>query len=245
MKNQDVLNPAIDLSQDIGDLERQRLEYRKYLPLWNSRSLVEEYIHGNMAVVLDLVPRYESNVERTIAVNTNSVEIVQPTRLIFHRSSGDTGVANDWSQQKVLISNVQLVESEQAVIPSTVRLYVVPHPVKQHRSDHIYISPIHRRVEFLQGVPEGKFCVSVCDGGVDLVKGGNPSVIKGSSEVMNGIPENQSNFSDEVISYRGIEFQRHNSSFRIVLNAGSVTVLQSQDRRVEVCDMLFGPVNLE
>jgi hypothetical protein len=75
-KLQNTLDPTVDLVKDGSNQNRQRLQYRKYIPSWRGRSLVEEYSNGNMAVVLDLVARDKSNVERAVPLDSVGVQIL-------------------------------------------------------------------------------------------------------------------------------------------------------------------------
>jgi len=238
------LEPTLDLVHRAGDVERQFFQYRDYLPLWNGRSLVEEYAHGNVAVLLDLVPRKHINVEGSIAANSESVKFVRPTTLVFHSSIGNAGVANHWRQQKVLVTDVQIVESPDGIISSTVRLYIRPHPIEQSRTGYIYLSPSQRSVEFLQTVPERELKMSDINGGIDMQHGRNPDVVKRCPEIMNGVSKDECYFLDDTASPRRIVLERDNSSFRILLNSGSVTVLQVLDRCADISNVFFGPVLL-
>ncbi len=240
------LDPSIDLTQNVCDMERQLLDYSRYFPsCWNGRSLSEEYRKGNMAVILDLVPRREIHVERAVSFDSVGVQFMRPTSLVFHSSVVDARVAYDWRQQTVLVRDVQIVESAQAIIPSTVRLYIRPHSIEQPRSGHVYISPRQRRVELLQCFSERELGVAVHHGGTDLPHNGNPGVIKRGSEIVDGIPEHESYFVDETGSFGGIVFERHDSTFRVVLNSGNVTILQLSDRCFDIRDVLFGPIDFE
>jgi hypothetical protein len=230
--------------QNSEDAVLKKAQCRRYLNILKRTSLAEQYANGKLAMILDVVPYREVEVEGTVPVHGEGRDILGSSRLILHRSAFESAVSDYWNQQLVLIDNIEIVKSPEGIIPSTIRLYVGDDRLVDSRCGQIYVSSAQLTFETLARFGEGESRVLVNDGEIDPLRDNKPCVIQRGSEIVNGVPDNQGHLPKQSRGVPRMILEGLCAYCTIYVDRGNVTLLQRQGRTIDVRNMLLGPVNL-
>jgi hypothetical protein len=225
------------------DAAFKKAEARRYIHMFKWAPVAEDYIDAKVAMILDVVPRSKVEVDGTIATGAVRPNFVL-ARFILHHSARKSAVANYWDQQLVLVNHIEIVKGVDGVIPSTVGLYAEHNRFKHRGASDVYINAPKFSFELWPRLVEHKSCPLTNFGGIDSPEHSKPSVVQGRPEVVNSVSKNQGHFTEQSRLIMGLVLERLPSSCSIYLYRGNVTLLQRQDRAVDVGDMLLGPLQL-
>jgi hypothetical protein len=249
--------PAKELAQEqLERFNRARDFYGDPLKRWNDRftpertSYVEEYCRGRMALVLDcnfpVVGVAESDAARFAKVVGRSFE--GNVLVILKANVAKLHKLQYWDKHLMLVPDIQLVKAPEGGISSLVGF----NHIEDKRSDwngnllffQSTIQPGYKfipRIEDWESRPLGGLPAAMHDDDpvVEMVKGAS-QIVESISDGKSGVVHGESGFID-------IDSQKICSLLRVILNAKTVEVrlCEGAQQRIQICDVLVGPFNLE
>lgn len=220
-----------------------RDELRQLMKRWDNRltlkrlSWAELYLKGRICIVLYVsfgtgreTLDYSVRSDARVIANGNDISV-----LVFSVNCENDDPENN-DQEAMFIRNVQIVQSVQGIIPSTVRFYRINNEVIDVRSRSLYFSTFSLTYKFLPLFKEWEFAGPISN---DLVH----HQIEGRMKVVDGISNNQGN----AIWERVDPLERENivSSICIFLDTKTAKIsLKPIKKGIEISDVLIGPFDL-
>jgi hypothetical protein len=160
-----------------------------------------------------------------------------------HLSKGQSKDGHGRYNQMVFVNNVQMVESEQGIIPSSVWLYDILDEGDNIGRDSLYCSLSNGLYTFLPCLPKREIRVSRGSAAAQAHKLIG-DVIETGAQVMDDIANNQGDFIRCLSGH--FEHQGRFSCLRILLDVKTVSVRLSKcgEHVIELLDVLIGPFDL-
>ena len=206
--------------------------------------IIDNYGSGKLALLFGVRPFADSNaIRRSLEVPISEARPALPF-FIFEFNSVDTPLRQDGNKKPMFISNVEIVDGPNGLIPSIARFYRVEHKPIQIRGGNIYASLRHPSFKFFNGLADREFCPIIDKGWNQSLDSLQPGIVEGAIEIVDSIPEHQRNIV-EGRSIAEIVYQEFVSCMRINVDSGSVSFVKFGDAEFDVLDVLLGPVNLE
>ena len=180
----------------------------------------------------------------------NFIAEFQRARFLPERNRHSTDISpptayecRDSDQESMFVSDVEFMEIPKRVVSSRVRLYRA-NDFFRARSHHLYFSLADGRCIFLGGLANRKIGISVRGAATSFNKLPN-KMVEGTSQIMNGIAEDQRDFVWDGTDFRDIK--RHVLNFRLFLDSENIrlSITEGADLRVQNLNVLFGPFNFE
>lgn len=230
--------------QDLEDgmrIERDRVRYMERAVAQSS--FLDNYLCGNFSILLDVPFGTNGNIIGGRLKCGPSASFDNFTSLIFKFDAFNGRQLNDWNQEPMFVSNVELVNGPDGRIPSIVRLYLGHHEVKEIGGGTVYFSPPERDFKIVQGGINRKFGELAEGGGKESFNCLHPGIVKSALKIVKDIPQHQCNIGSKSLVTK-IMFDGFASSLRINLDCGSVGIWQYADARFDIGDMLIGPFDL-
>jgi hypothetical protein len=220
------------------------------LEMWNNRftfqgqSIVEQYQQARLTLVCDLDIRVaDARMNRRPIVdddpipNSNLLASVVFRQNAVHRSD-----LHEWKQKPVFVSNVEVVEGPEGVIPSLVGFYDIHDEVSDLFGGLLYQSTIDCAYHTIPGFSKRESSVVV----VAAKPSENDFVdrkIQSAFEVVESIPDDKSKVIWKGLS--GIDLHDIVSELAVRMDAESVRVhSKCNDHLVKIVDVMLGPFDL-
>ncbi len=216
---------------------------RELFERWENRltvegiSFAEKYIEGRISIILYVqFGAAEISVKQSVGADARGQGDREVSVLVFGVNINGDNIENN-DQAAMLINDVQIVQSVQGIIPSTVGLYRINYQVADFRTRSLYFSTVNRAYEFLSFFKEWKLSTSIRirDGLAD-------HQIESRMKIVNGVSDNQSRIGWEF----KVDLETDISSLAIFLDVQTarVSVSKPLHKGVEVTDVLIGPFDL-
>jgi hypothetical protein len=234
--------------QYLNRLERDHskdFEHIHYVEMLHRQSVLEQYSDGRLSVVLDVVVRGNVNEMGGALCDGPRIAPNYFAMLIFHHQIFDDRRIQDWNEQVMLVRNVQTVKSVEAVIPSTVRLYIVDNPLKKVGDGKFYPPTIEGTSDVYLSLSNREFRVGLRSPGEEPLDCANPSVVERAPQIVDGISRDDSQTTQEVLFFWKVIFDRNPPMLWVDFNRGNITVWNREASGIEVRDVLLGPIDLE
>ena len=225
--------------------------FREVLKVSNYRHALEHgdlnlgkhYIDGDLALILHFAAGSEIEKECSVPGNGEGIPCNDLPILILHNDVLNNTNAHQWSQQPVLIRNVQIVKEFEKTIPTDyVRLYIGDNPVKESRAKNVYFSILERVFYVLPGLPSGEFGVTVQFRNCMPLDGAEVSVLHGNPQIVDSISDNHSHFGSDFGDIRRKVLDCF-SAFFIRLDCRSVSIWKRGNNCRQFRNMFLGPFN--
>lgn len=193
-------------------------------------------IVGNGGNVNDLIACYERDEAIFIEPNVHALSDIHPP--FVHGSGND-------EQKVVLVDNIELMEQPERLIESLVRLYRTD-DVKRIWSDLLYFSITDGRLVLLGGISDWKVNALVGTPACRFNKLPH-QVIQRSSEIVDGISDNQRNVIRNRFDTGNIKRSVLKFGYRMRLGSKCIglSLNKNPDGGFQVADVLFGPFNFQ
>lgn len=238
---------ASQIKKSAGDEYREMAQRWKNAAMLERHSVAEKYVAGCLALVCDLDIFLASGDLDEVAVARNSRQFTNDkrlARLVFKAEVPDVLEMDLGNEEFMLVQNVQCVKLPDGLpIPSSVRLYGVQDEVADPFGGLMFKSAIDGVFHFLPGLVYREFCeLRPLPGGRELNIAGR--IIQSGSQVVNSIPDNAHQSLGNTLKRNDIEAIV--AGMRIVLDGDFVRVstLVSRKLRVQLSDVLLGPLDL-
>lgn len=229
-----------DANRRLSELS-QRAEH---VNIVSGRSLVEDYNHCDLSLILDFAPLQNFDPVRA-GTGQCPIERAHVAPWILYLQAVQEGNVKEWNQQSMFISPVEYVNGPHGTIPSVVGLYLGDYEIVEAGSGLVYFSIPKRIFQKLTSRVNGEFVRLLgSDHGV-FHQRTDPRVIKSAFEIMNRVPDHQSKVAGVLAPLANAILQKLISSLRIDLDAGSVLVRQDGDSSFNLRDVLVGPFNFQ
>ena len=235
LENLDNLNDRIRIHQ-------QRLRINHMI---GKRSIVEDYINGDLTIVCNVVAQGHGNIPgRHLFSPPSTSGFLNFTSFVLCFNALNGGIVRKWNQQAMFVSDVELVNGPNSKIPSLVRFYLGRDELEQFGTGSLYFSPIKRGMKLIGGFVNREFGEIADSRGNESLNGLEPCIVDGTLQIMDDIPEYQSYIS-ECIPVGKIVFDDFISTTRINLDRSSIGIFQKKNSVVQLRDMMIGPFNFK
>lgn len=223
-------------------------ELSQLVQRWNAgfslkRSLVEQYREHRLSVV----QKFKCG-RRFQYAEFSSADDFEGAIIKGHTASPSVDMSegynrHHWYQQQMFVSDVQIVQGAEGIIPSLVRLDLVEDCGDDILARNLYLSTIDGRFHFLSRLANGKLDVvgrATCT--ADDFAGHE---IEGGSKVVQCIANDQGQAFGQWCD--NAELQRVLTGSRIFLDAESVKVSLNEGVQfgIQLVDVLIGPFDLQ
>jgi len=161
--------------------------------------------------------------------------------LIHYHDIRNEGVREYGDEQAMFISNIEIVNGPNGIIPSTVRLYCVHDEIEESRGA-LYTSFLKPTFYLFSALANRHFCPIINESRRDLFDSLKPDIIKGTIQIVNCVPNEQR----QIIERSGItEIVRQDFTTRLRVNidSGYIRFVQESNARLNIVDMCMGPLD--
>ena len=226
----------------LNDANRRLAELRenaKNVHLVTRHSLVKDYKDGNFSLLLQLAAlRNDEFVTPRLGHGKGMSIDFSPIILNFHVMKKSD--VQEWNQEAMFISPVKCVNGPDGIIPSTVRLYVGEYEVVKGTGFR-YLSLFQRTFHVVTGRINREFVV-VNGLKTMLNDSSDPSIIKSTLQVVNGVSDYQSQIVNKVSVIPKAIFDKLGVTVTILPSV--ISLRQPRNRQRKIVDMLLGPFDL-
>jgi hypothetical protein len=225
-------------------VEAERIHHAR---LASSIPILKHYIEGRAAWIFDVQPPNEIYEVWERLGGPPRISSMDVSSFIFQVNVANGGVVQNWDQEPVLVSRVELVNGPNVKIPSVVRLYFAHDEVEEAGSGDVYLQ-----------VPQGIFkSIGIGINGklsslpiASWYESGNcfkPSVIEGALKIVNGIPEHDSQAFGgvSILDVCKVTMNEFAASVRIYLGTNDQSFFQAVDSKLNIRNVMVGPFDLE
>ncbi len=236
-----------DLLKGLNRIQRATLQNAKhfdYVRALEDRKLTEDYLAGNVALILDLDRWFKVEESGTAADEQPAIPCDLPAGLVLYADAGKSRVCDDWENKFVLVHDVGFVQNTQDIascIPSRVGFYVGD-PFEEFGSENIYFSAAKRIFKFLRTVREGEPC-PFGRHKIQSREGLNPCVVESGAQIVDSISCGKRDVSQRIIDAGKLVLDR-TSSVRVLLDDRGVSLFNFSSQGLHVLDVLRGPIDL-
>jgi hypothetical protein len=231
---------------DTQDRLRKELERVNCPKLLSKNVFMEQYSKGNMSAVFYVEAIGDFNVVgRVLHCGPESLPIY-PTHFVLKLDALNGSKVNEWEENPVLIHVTSLVDGPNGGIPSLVRLYLINENPKKFGEIAVYFSLFKMSPHLIRMNKNREFISEVTAerlGGQSFADF-PPCMVEGAIQVMDGIADHES-YVGSGLSVAKIVLDEFLSSVRIRLDGGGVRISQGLDSRLNINDVLIGPINLQ
>jgi len=121
------------------------------------RSLVEDYSHFDLSLILDFAPTQNFD---PIGAGTGQgpIKRLHVTPWILYLQAVQEGNVKQWNQESVFVSSVEYVNGPHGTIPSIVGLYLGDYEIEEARSGVVYFSVRKRLFQKFTSRVNGNLC---------------------------------------------------------------------------------------
>lgn len=227
-------------------------EYRELAERWKNQaaleghSVAEKYAAGCLSLVCDLnVSLASGNADgaQTVRDGCHFPKEERFARVVFKADVPDVLEMNLGDEEFVFVQNVESVKLPDGLsIPSLVRLYGIQNEVADPFGGLMFESAIDGVFHFLPGIVNRKLReLSPLPGGSKFNITGR--IVQGGSEVVDRISDNAHHALRNAFKWNDVKAIV--ASVRIALDGNfvRVTLLESGKFRVQLRDVLFGPLD--
>jgi hypothetical protein len=211
---------------------------------FEGKSIIEEYSSGRMALILyskifplELVQRQSP---RLVG---NQPLLKRPFFSIFVLKANTSNVDDlqEWNKELMFVSNIQVIQSPDRVIPSLVGLYVVQEQIMDFDLDLLLFEKIHEgSFQFISGIANGKPTV-FGDFPATLYDNVVPENVECAPEIVQHIPDHHSG----ILGWKCIGVVKPGQqipSFQILVDRDDVKIIFSGPS-IQFGEVLRGPLN--
>lgn len=220
------------------------LKGRNNVEILKRHSLAESYLKSDLSVILDLaVQGYSSSVG--IGRDQHDFVSVNRPAFVLHFHALDTRDREHWNQEFVFILNVECVKGEKIAVPSLVTFHSIEHESDDGRGGW-YFSAFRERVfKFLTIPPRVDGEMSMLRRGLrtERVNGSDPDDIKCASEIVDCIANHQGDIGTQFPVRQSV-IEELFPRLGIDVHSGAVSVRRGVESRLDICDVLIGPLDL-
>jgi hypothetical protein len=227
---------------------RQRYDDRLRL---KGHPQIEYYRSGQMALVLHCHSAVVSILQSDTAGLVHEPHLVRVNRetlVIFKAEINKCHHLQHWNEQLMFVPDIHVVKGPDEWIPSRVGFYIIQDKVANPERDLLlFQSTIQGDYKFLPSIAHWEPS-PLCRSSVALQNYLVPQQIKGTSEVMQCIPNGEGNIVTGETRREHIDSQVIRSLPCIVFNSDGMKIIglgKIADQRNNVSDVLFGPLNLK
>jgi len=237
--------PVINLLDRVQDRMGQLAQSWDDYKASERKTLSEKYLEHRISLLLNvsvLRPRNSVSGDQVV----DDLPLGNPelfSLLIDKNDSVNEFVLHFCDEEPMLVSDVEVVEGVNEVpVPVRVRLYRFHDTVDNVFGDSLFKSLVNSCFKVIPGLTHGKTSVfaSALDGSEFNFRN---NVVKGRSEIVQGISEGQSKGIGQSLTRS--DFESVISAIRIVLNNDFVglSIRELPQYHIEVIDMLYGPLD--
>lgn len=227
---------------DVPDLYLERVKHIQCIRELRKRSFVEEYRDGDLSLLFEVPAERNRDVVRRLFVRTPCESALNFPLFIFHLDALNGRVFKNGQQETVFVINVQGVDRPDSPIPSLVRFYLANDKIEKTRNGFVYFNPAKRAFNVVSRRANRKFSLAIDTRRAKFSQNGHPCMIQSAMEIMDGIPDNQSDIGKEFVSIAEIMLQHFISTVRVDLDSSRVSLWQRGNNSFQFGDMLLGPV---
>jgi len=236
----DILQQLNHVKSD-ARVARERVQYLK---LVKSRPILEQYLNGDMALVLDVPATLNWNVIGRLFGGGPCPSALNFSSFVFQFNALNSGKRNDWGQQPMLVADVEMVNNANVVVPSIVRLYLACDKPKECGAADIYFSPMKRVYKFIKRMPDREFS-KIADGlRSEPLNSAKPRIIESTLQIVDSISDDQPELFKALSSAAKVMFDYLIAATRIDLNGRNISIWQRGNHCLNIRDVLIGPFNL-
>lgn len=239
----ECLNRARDFFGDTCQRQKDRLILEH--GIWP-----EDYSRGRMALVLDCDFPVVGVSQSDAAGFVHEVSSISDRSafLILKADINNPHKLQGWDEKLMLIADIHLVQGPDGVIPSRVGFYRIHHEGPKFGSNlpllQSTLEPlVYKSFALIEDWETGMRCRSSLTTENDLVV----HQIESASKVVQRIPGSKGDFIGGKQIFSDVDTQEILASLCVVINSRSVAVRvvgKGQPKRVNVRDVLVGPLNL-
>lgn len=232
-----------DMRDSLSDL-MERWDHRR-TP--EGISIVEEYFHGRLSLVVYLEPLLDGKTcNWPVSHDLESHRKRQDfPALVYQRGTLDVGEMQDRDQEPVLVRQVETVKGPQGNIGSLVGLQFIQYERDDVRRRSLYASVLNGCFHFLSGSLDRKVGLGVFLGNsVSDAENCLPhNMIEGGAQVVDGVTNGE---RDAIWQWMRDNFQKIVGGIAIGLDSQVVNVALGKgiDRSVRLVDVFVGPFDL-